>query len=218
MMGIDVIQFLGALATGGLGGAVAVTGLSRWLGDVWLGRILAREKAKFDRELQGYKDALERSKNLLQARIDSSVFVTRAHFETEFDAYKRVFEVLAEVRLLMPTIHPAITVSSPEQTREDKLRDLGEKLGRLENAHNAAVRIIENLSPFYPQDIFAKVTRCLQLARAEMLQTRTAGSTVLGPEWNAVGEKRLEDFMKSYNETSQAIRDRISTLAILPRE
>jgi hypothetical protein len=217
-MGMDVIQFLAALATGGLGGAAAVTGLSRWLGDVWLGRILAREKAKFDIQLQGYKDTLERSKNLLQARIDSSVFVTRAHFETEFDAYKRVFEALAEVRLLMPTIHPAITASSPDETREDRLRDLAEKLGRLEDAHNAAVRIIENLSPFYPEDIFTKLTVCLRLARAEMLQTRTAGSTLFSPEWHAIGESRLEDFMKSYNESSQAIRARISTLAILPHE
>jgi hypothetical protein len=103
MQATDVLHLVGALVGGGVGGTLTVTGLSRWLGDVWLGRILEKEKAKYGRELEQlrasfaeklewYKDALDRSKTLLQARIESSVFVTRAHFETEFGAYKKVFE------------------------------------------------------------------------------------------------------------------------------
>jgi hypothetical protein len=93
------------------------------LGDVWLGRILEKEKAKYGRELEQlragfaeklewYKDALDRSKTLLQARIESSAYVTRAHFETAFAALKKVFEDLAEIRLILPSIYPLIAVTS----------------------------------------------------------------------------------------------------------
>ena len=88
----DSILIIGSALSGAAGGTAAVAGLSRWLGEFWLGRILAKEKAKYDKELEllkaeyaeklgAYKDVLDRSKNLLQAQIDRSVLVTRAHFE-----------------------------------------------------------------------------------------------------------------------------------------
>lgn len=142
MLTTGVIEFLGALASGGIGGALMVTGLSRWLGDVWLGRILGREKAKYDQQLEqlragyaekleGYKDALDRSKNLLQAQIERSVFVTRAHFETEFEAYKKICEDLAEVRLLMTAMHPMLRVAREDESREDRFKELSANLLKL---------------------------------------------------------------------------------------
>jgi uncharacterized membrane protein YdjX (TVP38/TMEM64 family) len=49
MLTTSLVELLRALAAGGIGGAAVVFGLSRWLGSVWMGRILAGEKAKFDR-------------------------------------------------------------------------------------------------------------------------------------------------------------------------
>ena len=40
---------------GALGGTVGVFGLSRWLGDAWLGRILDKEKAKYAKEIEKLK-------------------------------------------------------------------------------------------------------------------------------------------------------------------
>jgi hypothetical protein len=227
MLATGVLQVLGGLISGGIGGALVVTGLSRWLGDVWLGHILEKQKAKYGRELEQlkagfaenlerYRDALDRSKHLLRARIDSSVFVTRAHFETEFGAYKKIFEGLAEVRLLMPAMHPLISVTRSDETREDKLKNLAADLAQLQEAHNKSVRTIENLGPFYPKEILEKINKCLQFVRIEMLRIQTGGASTFSLEWSMMGEKRVEDFLAAYQDASDAVRQRIETLAILP--
>ncbi len=227
MLTTGVVEFLGALASGGVGGALMVTGLSRWLGDVWLGRLLAKEKAKYDQQLEqlragyaekleGYKDALDRSKNLLQAQIERSVFVTRAHFETEFEAYKKIFEDLAEVRLLMAAMHPTLRIAREDESREDRLKELSANLLKLADAHDKAARTTENLAPFYPQEVLEKVNRCLQLIRIEILNVQTGGERTFSAEWSRQGEDRVNEFLLAYKDASDAVRQRIATLAILP--
>lgn len=229
MLATGVIEFLGALASGGIGGALMVTGLSRWLGDVWLGRILAREKAKYDIELEqlragyaekqeGYKDALDRSKNMLQAQIERSIFVTRAHFETEFEAYKKIFEDLAEVRLLMSAMHPMLRVVREDETREDRFKELSANCLKLADAHNKAARTTENLAPFYPQEVLERLNRCLQLVRIEILNVQTGGERTFSVEWSRQGEDRVKEFMLAYQEVSDVVRQRIATLAVLPSQ
>lgn len=227
MLATGLVEFASALAAGGIGGALMVTGLSRWLGEVWLGRILAREKAKYDQQLEQlragfaeklewYRDALDRSKNLLQAQIDRSVLVTRAHFETEFEAYKKIFEDLADVRLLMAAIHPMLRVKREDETREDRFKELSANLLKLADAHDKAARTTENLGPFYPQEVLEKVNRCLHLARVEILSLQTGGERTFTFEWTKEGRDRVQEFIVAYNETSDAVRHRIATLAILP--
>ncbi len=229
MLVTGVIEFVGALASGGIGGALTVTGLSRWLGDVWLGRILTREKAKYDQQLEqlraayaekleGYKDTLDRSKNLLRAQIERSVFVTRAHFETEFEAYKKIFEDLAEVRLLMSAMHPMLRVAREDETREDRFKELNASLAKLAEAHDKAARTTENLAPFYPQDVLERLNRCLQLVRVEILNVQTGGERTFSAEGSRRGEDRVSEFMLAYQEASDAVRHRIATLAILPSQ
>jgi hypothetical protein len=90
--------------------AGAATGIAQWLGNRWLKKVEARYnreleglRAKYAAELESYKNELERSKQLLQAEIDKTFLVTKVHFETEFDALKKVFAELAEIRLQMPS-------------------------------------------------------------------------------------------------------------------
>jgi len=188
--------------------------------------MLAAEKSKHDQELEHlragyaerlelYKDALDRSKDLLQAQIDRSVFVTRAHFETELDAYKKVFD-LAHVRLQMSVMHPMLTVRRENETREERLQELAANLATLSDAHNKAARIVENLAPFYPQDVLEKINRCLQLARIEIVNVQTGGERTFTFDWSRQGEERVKEFMDAYQAASDSVRQRIATLAILP--
>ena len=87
---------------------------------------------------------------------------------------------------------------------------------QLVEAHDKAVRTIENLAPFYPQDIFEKLASCLQLVRLE-INTIVAGEVFSEEEERSrLGEQRLEKFTAAYGEASEAVRRRIATLSILP--
>src|ERR1700676_2246492 len=84
---------------GAVGGTTAVFGLSRWLGDVWLGRLLEKEKAKYAEAIEKLRAAFAQELERYRAQLDRSIFVTRAHFETEYTAMKEVSKSLAEVKI-----------------------------------------------------------------------------------------------------------------------
>src|SRR6266849_2896383 len=113
---------------GALGGTAAVLGLSRWLGDVWLGRILEKERAKYAQEIEKLKAGFAQELERYRAQLDRSVFVTRAHFETELAAYKQVFEGLGEVRLAISGTRPMMSVSPRGETKEERIKRLFERL------------------------------------------------------------------------------------------
>jgi hypothetical protein len=186
------------------------------LGDFWLARIIQKEKAKYEREIEELKARFARELERYRSQLSHSVFVTRAHFETELGAYKKVFEGLGEVRLAISGTRPMVGVSRPDETTEDKIKSLAGRLETLVEAHNKTVRIFENLSPFYPREIYLKVDECLRAARGEILDLQTAGDETFTAKWFEKGQKRLDAFFPAYNAVTEGIRDRIATLSIIP--
>jgi hypothetical protein len=199
---------------GAIGGSAAILGLSRWLGNVWLGRLLEKEKAKYAEETEKLKAEFAKELEHYRAQLDRSTFVTRAHFETELEAYKQVFEGLGEVRLAIAGTRPMMGLGG---TKEERTKILEERLDDLVKAHNKTARVTEHLSPFYPQDIHLKVGECLTAARGEILDIQTGGDSTFSSAWYEKGQKRLDVFFSAYNSVTEAIRHRISTLAIIPR-
>ncbi len=108
-------------------------------------------------------------------------------------------------------------ISAEGETKETKYKQLGERLKVLIEAHDKTVKTIEHLSPFYPRDIYTKLNECLTAARGEILDIRTAGDETFTFGWFEERQKRLDAFYPAYNAVPEAIRNRISTLAIIPR-
>ena len=211
-----------SIGQGVLGGllssAMALPLAARYLGDFWVGKALAKQKAKYEGDLEGlrahYAQELQRAK----AELDSLVFVTRAQFETEFAAYKQMFEALGPVRLAMGGTRPMLSVVREGETREDKLRALAGRLKDLIDAQNKAVSIVENLLPFFPAEIYrCIIDKCLRVSRHEILDLQTSGDATLSLDWHEEGNRRMEEFLAGYTEAADMIRVRISMLAVLPR-
>ena len=73
---------IGILGSVGIGGAV-VAALSSWLGKVWANRLMAEEKAKYEKELERLSKHLER-KN----------YVSKVRFDAEFAIYRELSKTL----------------------------------------------------------------------------------------------------------------------------
>lgn len=199
-----------------LGGSVAAVALWKWLGDLMLGKIIERERAKYAKEIEALKAKYSQDIESYRARLDRSVFVTRAHFETEFEAYKNLFEGLAEVKFAILGTRPSMRLERQDETEEDKRKELAESLNLLVRAHNKTVNVVEHLNPFYPNDIYLKLNECLTAARGEILDIKTAGDTTFSLGWYQEGQKRCDAFLAAFNSVADAIRLRISTLSIIP--
>ena len=68
---------LQALATGLLGGIGGGAALFMFLSKAALGRL----EAKWNKDLESFKDSLNAHQKRLQTQLDSSLFVTRAHLK-----------------------------------------------------------------------------------------------------------------------------------------
>ena len=77
---------------------------------------LAGLEAELKQKYAKIESDLRLSQNLLQAKIDRSVFVTKAHFDTEFEAIEQVFGLLAKVSLCINGIRPMVGIGPNSDT------------------------------------------------------------------------------------------------------
>jgi hypothetical protein len=177
-------------------------------------RTLARIKAGNDQELEKLRLAHAQNLAFYQHEFDKTILVTKVHFETEFAALKEAFQKLAEVRLTMAGIRPFLSIAPPNESHEDKLKGLFERLEKLSAAYNELLATTENLSPFYPKEIYDNIDECIRAAWTEITDVKTSGDEVFKSDWYAQGRRNNERFMKAYTAVASLIRDHIARLAI----
>lgn len=195
---------------GALGGTTAFFALFRFIGQWWIERV----KSRYSKELETWKDTLGRQQKLIQATIDRSVFVTQAHFETEFAAMKELFSYLSDVRLTMNTLRPQFGTSNPDKAEQMKV--LTERYNAFSDAFNKLVKHQDSLSPFYSIELYTASDKCTAAAQTELYEVLTGGPFTFTPKWYQEGKKNREEFGKAYGEACEIIRERLSKLAVVP--
>jgi hypothetical protein len=200
----------------------AVAGLLGWLGQRRLAqesaehkRELEKLKAGYVMELEAYRGQLDTAKRLLDAQIETTVLVTKVHFETEFGALKEVFAKLAELNLLFGGLRPVIGLSPPDQTREGREEDLSKALVDFVQSYNELMRLSEHLSPFYPPNIYKQIGECINAAKREIVDLQTSGTDMFGSPWYHRGDQHLSQYGKSFTAVSDLIRTRIAELRVI---
>jgi hypothetical protein len=189
---------------GALGGTATVFGLSRWLGEVWLGRILEKEKAKYAKEVEKLKAGLAQELERYRTELDRSIFVTRAQFETEFAAMKQVSQALSGVKVAFLSLHPLdanVRLMDAERTK---------RIDWLKRASDKYLEKLEEWAVFLEPPLYDEFDHAYAAADAEWKRLKT------NPEdHDRAGT--VAYFWKSYRQACQMVRDRIKSLAVIPR-
>jgi hypothetical protein len=212
-------EFITSFLGGSAASLVVVYGLSRWLGDVWKSKIIERLQQENRRELEIMKSemqiSVDRANRLLDAGVSKAILVTKTHFETEFIAYKEIFAAVTDVKNRLHAIRPVFIISGEgDRVRDEK--DLVDRLNKLIDANNKAVVVSENLRPFYQEEIYQGIQKCFNASKLEIFQVKTGGHNTFSAEWFEQGRKHQEDFSEDYIRVSTLIRERLSSLGVLP--
>jgi len=213
-------DFVTGIFGGAAGSLVVVYGLSRWLGDVWKAKILAKVQQDNRIELQTMKSEMEasvaRANRLLDAGISKAILVTRTHFETEFAAYKEIFAALSDVKNYLHAVRPVFIIAGEGEWIKDE-RNLVDRLNKLIEANNRAVVVSDNLRPFYEDEIYQDIQECFKSSKFEILEVKTGGGfSMFSLDWFEAGRKNQEAFARDYLHVSRLIRDRLASLGVLP--
>jgi len=212
-------DFVTGIFGGVTGSLVAVYGLSRWLGDVWKGKLLEKVQQANRKELESLKSemqaSVEKANRLLDAGISRAILVTRTHFETEFTAYKEIFAALSDVKNRIHATRPVFIIAGEEE-RIRSNEDLVDRLNKLIAVHNNAVVVSDNLRPFYQDEIYLGIQKCFEASKLEIFQVKVGNRRTFSEEWFEEGRKRQEAFTESYLRVSNLIRERLASLGVLP--
>ena len=73
----DVLKIVSGVIAALGGGGFIVAGLSSWLGKVWANRLMAEEKAKYEKELERLAKQLERKNYVSKVRFDAEFAIYR---------------------------------------------------------------------------------------------------------------------------------------------
>jgi hypothetical protein len=179
-------------------------------------RSLQRSDTETKFALAKLENLFAQSERRAQAETDRSVLVTRAQFETEFEAMKEVFGLLSKVRIALYALWPTSTYDPQNEPEETKKTRLFRRLRGLMEAHDATRTAIEAKRPFFPEELYDAVTECLDTAQIEAYDIRRTDDEARYNTWFRELTPIREKFGKAYSRTANIIRDRISTLAILP--
>jgi hypothetical protein len=204
----------GTVVTSVAASGVSVGVLLRLFWGTLSDQMLARMKAKHEKELEGLKQEHAQVLARYQHELDKTILVTKVHFETEFGALREVFQKLAETRLALAGIRPFMEIGPADQSRDSKLKALNARLEKLIAAYNELILTTENLRPFYPQEIYDQIDECQRAAWMEVTDVRTAGDSTFNHDWYQQGETNRTRFMKAYHAISLLIRDHVAKLAI----
>jgi hypothetical protein len=204
-------QTINAIVSGALSGG-AVAGLGSFLfKNWWLERLKTRNSA----ELETYKSKLDADLKGLQSVLDHRIFVSKAHYETEFESMKTVFGFATKALFLLQGVRPMFSYGIPDETKDSKLERLSVRVQELSLVHDEFILQSESLLPFYPENLRIAFNECAIAMRKEIGDIRSSGPDSLQMGGYIKANQNQDAFRKNYDVAANIIRERIERMAIL---
>lgn len=199
--------FLGSLIGGGATAWLTVRGLSSHLADRWL----TRYKSELDKEFEKYRDTLEQGRKRIEADLGQRTYVSKAQFDTEFDAIKDIFAALGKLRLSLNGLRPFFDWIPDDE--ESRLQLVSARLGHFKPLLDALITTVESAYPFVPDDIYEQLEICMRTGTIEMKHIEQSGAKALSPSGYEDGAKQHEKFTTAYFAAAKQVRERLRRLS-----
>ena len=193
------------------GGSLIVAALSSWLGKVWADRLMQRDRAKHSEELEKLRSSLEQSQRLLQGEIEKTLFVTKTHFETEFQIIREIWQEVSVVRGLMSQLRPKFGIVDVRQTQEERLVEC---LEAYFPAVQKLIQTVDRNSPFYPQEMYETLDQLVRVALREQHDIEVSSEDALSLAGRNRGKENFDQYLALAAKLSSQLRDRLAKLSV----
>jgi hypothetical protein len=205
---LDWKTILTSLVTSGLISTSIVLGLARYLGDRWM----VGYKARYDQELEAYKDALERKRKRIESELGHRTYISKTQFDAEFNALKDCFAALGRLRLAFNGLRPMLDWLPEDKEGRTKLIKV--RLVDFMERYNSAVDTAASIYPFVPENIHEEFEKCLKAAILEIRSIEEDPSKALSA-WHE-GDRHRGQFETGYFRAAKLARQRFLQLSIVP--
>jgi hypothetical protein len=225
----DAIKLLGVLVAFFGGGAVIAAALVRWLGDFLSKRLLQNTEFHHRSEIEKLKSELAEThaiaeaarsatQQLINAKTEHRVYVSKAGFDVEFAAYRELWKSITALRLLSTTIWTGIVSDAAAgPLSEDKLKDRVAAGNEFDKRYLDFVELCLQSKP----SIEAAVgTLALDICGILRNFVQVALEIAKGSKSTMDGRAELEPLQNGCNrwldDLARVIRQRLAELSIVP--
>jgi hypothetical protein len=205
--GFSWTTFLSSVVGGGATAWVVVKGLSSHLADRWL----TRYKSELDKEFEKYRDTLEHGRKRIEADLGQRTYVSKAQFDSEFNAIKDIFAALGKLRLSFNGLRPFLDWIPGDE--ESRLQLISLRLGHFKPLLDALITTVESSYPFVPDDIYEQLEICMKMGMIEMNHIEESGAKALSPSGYQDGARQHESFTNAYFASGRLVRERLKRLS-----
>jgi hypothetical protein len=136
-----------------LGGGTAILfGLSSWLGKVWANRILEKEKAEHNKEIEHYKSELNRELTRIGKIQDKELYISKAQYDNEYKIYQEIWGKMHECIVFSKKLYPTFE-NMPIEEKEKEEYQMS-KHSKYVQTYNDFSMTIDKYAPFYREDFY----------------------------------------------------------------
>src|SRR5690606_1781753 len=210
----DVASIAAAILVALGGGGAIVLLLSNWLGRVWADRLMQRERARHDSELERLRADLRQRSDAelerLRTNLGKTVHVHRLQFETEFTAYRDIWKELVEAKAMVLALRRMLDSYDPAENEQQRMQ---RRLAEFGSRYNAFAKAIEQYRPFYAQVVWDELFKLSVSMRHEAIdyQYKERDHSKYWREAKANSEKIVNEI----DLVCEAIRGRLASLAVI---
>lgn len=180
---------------------------------VWIGKVyLERYKSRLNKDIAEFQSQLSATNERIKARLDNSVYVTKAYFDKELSAYSLIWNSMFETRESVLKLRPALDHVDPNEPFEER------KFRRLKvfsDAFNTFVTSVESNKPFISPEVYIILDRFRKECLSESISFKHSDPEFDGQNYWKEAELNHTTIIKLFDETCDAIRDRMHTLTVV---
>ncbi|MCL1123543.1 hypothetical protein [Shewanella surugensis] len=179
--------------------SVVMTGLLAFIGKIWIGRILAKEKKSIDAYLK--KE---------QTKLDKGLHIHKVKFEKEFQIYQDIWAKLVDLKQATLSLRPIVDRVNSKESHEDRKM---QRLKEYQVALNEYLNAVEYSQPFYAEDVYASLREVFDATYEESIKYKYGEESDTGYWEHSVNN--IKKIIKLIDTCQKVIRKRHEEVHIL---
>ncbi len=202
------------------GASVVFAGLGNYFGKIWATHLMAKETAKFEKDLQDQKYLIEKKLKEIEALKDMKLHISKAQYDNEYKIYVELWVSLNSCVNKTITLYPAGIYNTPVDPAEH-FKYQCEKNDEWVDVYNDFLNCVRKYAPFYKKEFYDQfeilVKKCRDLhtifneneiqKKINVSYTLVKDNPITHDEWkeimrlrNEIGEFRnkLVDIIRDY--------------------
>jgi hypothetical protein len=202
----DILKIVGATLASIVSGGALVLAMARWLGQLWINRIIEREKGEIQKQVESFRSENAQAVERLRHAYGKNHYAFTKAYEKEFAVYESLWSAIVEFYSATAALRPNMDFHNPNQSAEDRKK---ERRARFYDAMTEAKKCILFQKPFYSQKIFDLSQELSVLCSHEISGYEIRNPQEQGREYWEEAEKNREGAIKIAERICDAIRERI---------